>query len=172
MRPPPRPGLTTRQITGPETSMARWLLSCALLLALLVSCAPWTRSTVGTSVSGQIMNPSGIPLVGLEVVVVEARNNLKQVLTTDAQGRFTLTYLLDDQQHQRTLEHGQKLKLSVWTPGYEAREVELRFPGGRLRMEPLILQKELEDTLTGSDEDVAPPAVSEPPQPGRTGRGD
>jgi len=143
-----------------------------LLLSGLLACAPWTRKTDDSSISGQVLNPQGIPLVGLEVVVVDGRNSLKQVLTTDAQGRFVLTYLLDEQQHQRPLEHSQKLKLSVWTPGYEAREVELRFPGGRLRMEPLILQKELDDTLTGNDDEAAQPAAPEPPQPGRTGRGD
>lgn len=150
--------------------IARILLLC--LATCLSGCFAHLRTSEEAVLTGQVLSANGTPLSGLEVVVVDSHEALKQVLMTNERGQFTLTYLLDKAQQHHPLERSQRIKLSVWTPGYEAREYEVRFPGGRLHLDPFILQAELDETLTHSEEDVDAPSAPEQMKPGRTGRGD
>lgn len=144
----------------------------AWVLVLGGACAHLPSRELASSISGQVLDSEGAPLVGIEVQVQDPQGESRQLLTTDAEGRFVLTQRVDANRAPHPLRSGERLRISAWRPGFEPLEIAVRYPGGRLTLEPMVLLPEQQEIMTGLDEEAAPTAPPDIPRAGRTGRGE
>lgn len=149
---------------------------CQLLILLLglflASCRLLTSPAESRVLQGQVVDHAGQGLPGLEVQVEATRHALKHVVVTNPQGHFELSYLLDSQQQRQPLPPRATLRISAWKLGFEPRELEVNYPGGRLILEPIRLEPELEELFTQPEPDSGAAPLAEPLPTGRTGRGE
>lgn len=166
-------------MTGIQRQDDHWLVKCCAYfllglgwLSLLGGCWHGLSSGEGRRVQGQVVDPAGLGLAGLEVQVEAPRLGLKHVVSTDPNGRFELTYLLDAQQQRQPLTPRLSLRLSAWKSGFEPRELVVSYPGGQLVLEPIRLEPEAEELFTQPDLEPDTSVSPELPPAGRTGRGE
>lgn len=150
----------------------RYLPLFLVLGLLLASCRLLTPPAESRVIQGQVVDKLGQGLAGLEVQVEVTRQALKHVVVTNPQGHFELSYLLDGQQQRQPLPPRATLRISAWKLGFEPRELEVIYPGGRLILEPLRLEPELEELFTQPELNSEAAPVAEPLPTGRTGRGE
>jgi hypothetical protein len=143
----------------------------ALITALACAHVPVDEPSSG--IVGQLVDEAGDPLAQVEVQVQQPDTEGRQLLTTDAEGRFELTFLIDARGQRQPLARGLHLRFSAWRPGLVSRELDLTYPGGRVILQPLTLEAEhLEIQGGGARSLTGAPIPIEPVGPGRSGRGE
>jgi hypothetical protein len=116
-----------------------------LLAAAVLALAPADAFAARHSISGQVLDRNGDP-VERAIVTLEPGN---VQLITDAEGRFLIDYLRDDDGQRVRLAKKTDYALEVFKPGYHTQKLTFFYKRGPVAVDPIQV---LEDTIEVADD--------------------